>query len=527
MRERLKKIATRILNLGRFWAPRGVAVFALSLAAQAFAAPSQQVTMKVRMNDSWGPNAVSDLSAVQRPAEGEIRLFWTAPSDYENPPTATPPTVSSYEVRYATFSVASVGGSTTTWWAAAAVASVVPAPSAPGSQEFADITALPAATYYFGIRSRDSRGNVSAVDVNAATPGQQASAAPRSLKPAPVAGLLAFTQPDTSFTVNWNPVVLNEDGTPATDVTGYVVRRSGTLNGPFTTTVSTAVASSNPGFSAAAAPVVEEYLQIAARDAAGNESDPQLSNLLHVTPQGIIGQVATANDGSLTRAYVPSTLMGELKSGTDDLLIRVRANGDPNLNKDPSRTLATYSIEFAAPAAPAVDKNFTFSRPAMNVVLNYAPPAASNPNQSVGVLWWNGTGWIKIGAAEVDPVLRTASFKTGLPGTYQVRQFQAATELTLDKANVFPRIFSPNGDGINDEVNFVIENPKGSDVDGKIYDVGGNEVADIKPAGVAASTWTMAWNGRDRRGSLVTAGVYIYRIKGEGKSLTGTIVVAK
>jgi gliding motility-associated-like protein len=203
--------------------------------------------------------------------------------------------------------------------------------------------------------------------------------------------------------------------------------------------------------------------------------------------------------------------------------MRVARDTDPNLNKDP-RTLATYDVGFISPAQ-VVDKNLTLSRPAMNVVLQYNAPA---PGATVGVLWWNGSAWIKVGQAQIDTVLNTASFYTALPGTYQVRAFQAATELTLDKANVFPRIFTPNGDGINDEVLFVIENPRQSSIDGKIYDVAGNLVAELKPAGAGAPTPdTLSWNGRDRNGSVVRAGAYIYRVKGEGKNMTGTVVVAK
>ena len=47
-------------------------------------------------------------------------------------------------------------------------------------------------------------------------------------------------------------------------------------------------------------------------------------------------------------------------------------------------------------------------------------------------------------------------------------------------------------------------------------------------AGAGAPTAdTMMWDGRDRDGRLVKAGVYIYCVKGEGKKMTGTVVVAK
>jgi hypothetical protein len=512
--EQKRKTSTKRMLLRAFLA-LGTAAFLSS--ATVWAANPAGFTLRVRCADVQAPNAVTDLAASPNAAvEGQIILTWTAPADL---PTGD---VSSYQVRYATFSVASVGGSTTTWWNLATPFAGVPAPQPAGSFESAVVPSLSSGTYYFAVRSQDAAGNFSPLD-DGAVVGPQASAQPKSLAPAPVAGLLALVNPDTSFNVNWSPVVINADGTPALDINDYVVRKSGNLNGPFNVIVSSGAGASSFGFTASSAPVSLEYLQIVAKDNAGNESDPALSNLLLVTPQGVIGQVAAAQDGTQTHAYIPSSIMSELRGNGQDLLMRVSKDTDPNLNKDP-RVLATYDVGFVS-SAQVVDKNFTLSRPAMNVTLQYTPaPGATE----VGVLWFNGVQWIKVGAAQVDTTLNTVSFYTGLPGIYQVRSFQAATSLNLDKANVFPRIFSPNGDGINDRVLFVIENPNGSAVDGKIYDVGGNEVATLAPAGAGAPTAaTMAWNGRDRDGRLVRSGVYIYRIKGEGKSMTGTVVVAQ
>lgn len=510
-------------NLGRR-ALQAAALFVLFLSVSVGAAVSKSVLIRVKCTDIFPPNIVTDLTAVQRPTQGEIRLFWTAPSDYENPVTATPPAVTSYEIRYATFSVAEVGGSTIAWRAAAALlpAAATPAPSAPGSAgEYATISSLTPVVHYFGLWSFDARGNMSKVAMASATPLGD------TVRPALVAGLEAASFPS----VSWSTVKMNADGTAFNDFDSYVISRSVSLTGVFTPVASTVMfAPTEDRFSVAAASVTVpiEYLRITARDKSGNESDPALSNILQVTSEGIIGQIALAPNGTVSRAYVPSTLMGELRTTNGDRLLSIKADPAPAVNRDP-RTLATYDVGVIS-SIQVVDKNFTFSRPAMTVSLQYsAPPAGA----SVGVLWWNGTAWIKVGQAEEndsngDGVNDTITFRTALPGIYQVRTFQAATELTLDKNNVFPRIFTPNGDGINDVVYFVIENPKGSPIDGKIYDVGGNEVSDIRPAGAGAPTAdTLEWNGRDRKGDLVPAGVYIYRIKGEGKKMTGTVVVAK
>ncbi len=37
----------------------------------------------------------------------------------------------------------------------------------------------------------------------------------------------------------------------------------------------------------------------------------------------------------------------------------------------------------------------------------------------------------------------------------------------------------------------------------------------------------LAWDGRDKTGHIVPAGVYIYKIEGEGRTFTGTVVVAQ
>lgn len=62
----------------------------------------------------------------------------------------------------------------------------------------------------------------------------------------------------------------------------------------------------------------------------------------------------------------------------------------------------------------------------------------------------------------------------------------------------------------------------------RILDLSGGTVATLQPGGPGAPTPdSLKWDGRDASGNLVPAGVYIYRIDGEGKSFTGTLVLAQ
>ena len=101
----------------------------------------------------------------------------------------------------------------------------------------------------------------------------------------------------------------------------------------------------------------------------------------------------------------------------------------------------------------------------------------------------------------------------------------------LPKEAVYPRIFTPNGDGINDVVYFNVVNLSLDGLEGKIFDKMGSPVADLRPAPPLATPSlqpdALMWDGRDRNGNTVRAGVYIYQVRSANKTVTGTVVVAK
>jgi hypothetical protein len=105
----------------------------------------------------------------------------------------------------------------------------------------------------------------------------------------------------------------------------------------------------------------------------------------------------------------------------------------------------------------------------------------------------------------------------------------AALCLSLNPSTgVVPRIFSPNGDGINDMVFFIVENPTQSFVSGVVLDMTGAQVALLSPAQNNTPTPdSLVWNGRDENGHVVPSGPYVYRIDGDGSVLSGVVVVAR
>lgn len=152
-------------------------------------------------------------------------------------------------------------------------------------------------------------------------------------------------------------------------------------------------------------------------------------------------------------------------------------------------------------------------------------PMPESPEQLL-VYWNNGVQWIKIGGT-LDHEAGTINIASSQLGRYQLRVAARAPALALEKSNIFPSLFTPNGDGYNDQLYFVLENPNSAAVRGEIHDLSGRFVAELTPGQAGGIGTTLLWNGHDSSGSTVSSGLYIYRVVGDGKEITGTVAVAR
>lgn len=178
-------------------------------------------------------------------------------------------------------------------------------------------------------------------------------------------------------------------------------------------------------------------------------------------------------------------------------------------------------------------KNFFLPKPA-RIILRYATDvsggvsplgvsaAAADP-KNLGMFWNNGAEFKKL-YGRVDTVNKTVEVESPNLGIYQIRSILRADGAVFDVSNVSAKVITPNDDGLNDV--FIVSydpGPRGILPDGRIYDVRGAYVASMRP-GLVPNTLT--WDGR-MNGAVVTGGVYVYQIKGDGKTFNGTIVIAR
>lgn len=88
----------------------------------------------------------------------------------------------------------------------------------------------------------------------------------------------------------------------------------------------------------------------------------------------------------------------------------------------------------------------------------------------------------------------------------------------------FHAIITPNGDGHNDVANIPV-NSLGSSA--TIFARDGQEIVKLTQVDQTYSQLFIHWNGKDDGGAVVPSGVYIFQVKDNGSTTTGTVVVAR
>ncbi len=579
------------------------------------------------------PDAVTDLAAATAAGEGNVTLTWTAPRNQNYVP------MSSYEVRFGTFSEAALGGDATAWFNVSAASSVVIPALTPGATVTVNVGGLyPLATWYFEVRSADQRGELSPVDARA-TFGVQASTMPGNDPPAAPSGLTAVaglrsaslswldltppqkgldfafyrlyrstqattgfvqvsTTPGLSFvdkplialttyyyklvasegpggldsvasstvsvvpftlapqepfgflagassasvTFQWSPTTRFADtslffstGTPAPDeLVGYKVFRSTNICDPTFVQVSTLTLSSTT-FTDNTAGANDYFYQIRSYNTfAASTATLTLSALgdEHFFLDDCASEVVMTREQASVLRKSSNTLGG-------DVLIERRRRGEDTGNG------VMQSAEFKALLNGVTElKNFYLPTPA-RVVLHYltdadgapvpqaisglAKPEAGRPQgaasdpKNLGMYWYNGAQWNKL-YGTVDTLGQSVSVQSPNLGVYQVRSQLRSDGVVFDISNVSSKVITPNDDGLND-VLIVTYDPGPENVmpTGVIYDLKGAVVASMVPGLVPD---TLTWDGK-MNGRAVTSGVYVYQIKGGGKTFNGTVVVAR
>jgi hypothetical protein len=129
------------------------------------------------------------------------------------------------------------------------------------------------------------------------------------------------------------------------------------------------------------------------------------------------------------------------------------------------------------------------------------------------IFWFDGFSWRYVGGT-VDAEARQVRVNVSHLSVYGLFPFAQALTPELVRQGL-EKLITPNGDGNNDFATFNIS----GDFEVKFFDVRGALVRTLSSVNV--------WDGRDDAGKPVENGTYVYRLTGQGLTVTGMIAVAR
>lgn len=390
------------------------------------------------------------------------------------------------------------------------------------------------ATYYYHFFSQGA-GLQYSVDV--------ATAIFLDLPPMAVANLNAVPSQDlTQITLTWDTVSSNLDGsafksttTPAGyEANRYEITRSTTVLNANWVLVATVPLTATTFIDTVPDPSLVYLYRVRALDTF-NTSDDAMA----IDSNGDLYVFAA---DAVTHMRVPRRDRFELgknynSMGANIVLKAIDQPGDGSQN-------IFRSVLFQASRSPdASPVNFAFARGEEDFALRYdvsggqvvvsspaalsavarTPVAAAAAAGNLGMYWNNGAKYIKL-FGTVDTANQLVTVQGANTGPYQIRGLVREQSLNFDVSQLSNKVITPNGDGLNDKATFQLDNPHDSAFTGQVFDVQGRYVADMTP-GVGRDT--LQWDARGSNGQVVAGGVYIYQIRGEGRTFSGTLLVVK
>ena len=284
----------------------------------------------------------------------------------------------------------------------------------------------------------------------------------------------------TDNSISWDSVLLDEDGASIKDFLKYKIYRSTDVKniGTITTFVGYTTLTSTISVSG-------YWTTIRAIDEFGNES----ANSVSVNPDET-KQILVSNGRDLL-IEIPQTAQNLL----ENKIISITKTGN------------IYEIKTIHSSNLSDVGNFEFT----------SPVKITFETNDDCIYWYNGIEYVALGGR----IGNSITIQTKKLGKFYTGNIQTSK---LKLISAFPsKIFTPNNDGINDEMNLIFAGISDESIDAEIFDMSGRKVADMTQKDFS---WFI-WDGKDAAGKVVLPGVYIYQLKNGKYVLNGTIIVAR
>lgn len=399
------------------------------------------------------------------------------------------------------------------------------------------------ATGYFSFYSRDTYNTYSVV---------VSTYLVLDLPPMAPAGLsAALNHSGSSVTLSWWPVQSKLDGTsfniPASpkpyELNRYAIYRSTGIMYPNWVYVGSAPVNALVYVASVPVPGNVYYYQVAAIDAYQPGTDQSMV-------VDTLGDLYALDADQVTRLEIPASMASTLlPSGNPTghaLLVRADDRPQDWSGNNPNQVVNSVSFDPVQSPSNLATTLPAGPNPSFNVALHYNTLGGLIEQSVAGIKSLgeapitpklesgDASSWLSAyyvdpqGAAKlfgnVDPLSQTVQVQAPYLGNYQIRAVARTQDFSFDLSGISNKAITPNGDGLNDTVVFTFNNPQQSAVTGQIFDIRGRLVTTMVSGPIGGAS--LIWDGKSN-GAVVPRGVYIYQIKAEGKTFSGTVVVIR
>jgi len=359
------------------------------------------------------------------------------------------------------------------------------------------------ATYYWRVVARDPTG------LETSSPDGSFRTVPSARPLAPSGFDAQYDAASRTAVLSWAAPEFNADGTAVGNLLSYLIYQAHDYDGVYEVAATTAVPSSEHTLTVTGA-VSGAYFLVRAVNSAGVRGEA--SNVVRVGADIAVlwrdssGEIRIEGD----RINLPPSLTVVID--------------EDDLPPDDSKTLRAFRVaarssDGATLASFASPVFVTIKLPAASGTPPAAPSkAASAEVPTASIYWFNAIEWVSLGGSVDGGFIKA---KAVAPGSFRLRSVKRSPGFRI--LNMWPKVITPNGDGVNDEFNITFENPLSEKAEGAIFDLTGFNVGAMTSK---TDSWAY-WDGKNRSGAALPAGIYIYQIKVGSSVKNGTVVVAR
>jgi hypothetical protein len=270
------------------------------------------------------------------------------------------------------------------------------------------------------------------------------------------------------------------------------------------------------------------YYKVVSYDITGNKNDSIIVNDMlnyYIYKNGVYIKLPKENGEQVANMLYYNTVVDYLEE-TKGKIIKVYSANFGLLNEEQKKIVFKDITEFANENIIGVKYKVENNKAKFVVSNKVFEVDVDKVATKVAFYVFDGKEYVRA-TTYVDKEKQVVYYRSKFLSKVQLRNVESTGEFSFVEAK--PKVITPDtSPNENDIVFFVFNNPQGSEVKIKIFDVNSVLVWETTTRNDSSTPSSyVSWDGKDISNKYVLPGVYIYQVECEGKKYKGVITVAR